>query len=110
MDLAQEVERIKKELVDLIILHLKENKIDIDKSRKLAKDFLAVLPIKDQKDLLLKLKNLSEEYAEAREIYVKELGKLNEEKRNTALTQMRNAIKEGNLDDAISVAKAMKEE
>lgn len=107
MDLQQEVEAIKAELVALIVEHLKENKIEIAKARKLAGDFLLVLPVRDQQDLLLKLKNLGEEYAEAREIYVRELGKIYEEKRHEALSQMHGLIQKGKIEDAITVAKAM---
>ncbi len=109
MDLQQEVEAVKKELTELIVKHLKENKIEVEKARKLAADFLAALPIKDQQDLLLKLKNLSEQYEEAREIYVREMGKINEELRDQALSQMHALIKDGKIEDAISVAKNMQQ-
>ena len=52
MDIQQEVEEVKRELVELIIKHLRENKIPVDKAKKLAADFLNVLPISDQQDLL----------------------------------------------------------
>lgn len=107
MDIAQEVEMVKKELVDIIITHLKENKIEVEKARQLAADFLAVLPIKDQQDLLIKLKNLGEKYEEAKEIYVDELKKASEEQRDQVLNQMRDAIKQGNMDKAIGIAKTM---
>ena len=55
MDIQKEVEQIKKELVDLIVLHLKANKMEAQTAQKLAADFLAILPVKDQKDLLDKL-------------------------------------------------------
>ncbi|HSW88065.1 MAG TPA: hypothetical protein VLG12_02785 [Candidatus Saccharimonadales bacterium] len=106
MDLQQEVEVVKQELVALIVQHLKENKIELAMARKLAGDFLLVLPVRDQHDLLLKLKNLGGEYAEAREIYVRELGKINEEKRHQALSQMHDLIQKGQIEDAITVAKA----
>lgn len=106
MNVQAEVEAIKEELVAIIVKHLKENKIELANARKLAADFLSLLPVRDQQDLLLKLKNLSEDYAEAREIYVRELGKINEEKRHQALSQMHDLIKAGNIEDAISVAKS----
>lgn len=109
MDITQEVETVKKELVDLIIAHLRENKIEVEKARQLAADFLAVLPIRDQQDLLTKLKNLGEKYEEAEQIYVEELSKVESEKRDAALNQMRDAIKTGNIDGAIVVAKSMQQ-
>ena len=109
MDITQEVEAIKKELVDLIIKHLEQNKIQTVQAQKLAADFLAALPMKDQKDLLDKLQKLGDSYQEMREIYVKELAKYNEEQREHALLRMRNSIAEGNIEHAISVAKSLHE-
>ena len=107
MDIQQEVEQIKKELVDIIVLHLKQNKIHADQAQKLAADFLAELPIKDQKDMLEKLKKLGNTYMEMKEIYVKELAKFNEAEREHALLRMRNSIAEGNIEHAINVAKTL---
>jgi len=107
MDLQQEVEEVKKELVALIVKHLKENKIEIAKARKLAGDFLAILPVRDQQDLLLKLKDLGKEYAEARQIYIQQLGKFNEEQRSKAIERMHTLIRLGKIEDAIAVARAV---
>lgn len=107
MDLTQEVKQVEKELVELIIAHLKANQIAVDTARQQAKDFLALLPVKDQKDLLDKLKGLSEKYMEAKEIYAEELGKVEEAVRQQTLDQMRMHIQQGNIDTAIAVAKAM---
>jgi hypothetical protein len=109
MDIQHEVEQIKKELVELITAHLKQNKIHADQAQKLAADFLAELPMKDQKDLLDKLKKLGSTYSEMREIYVKELAKFNEAEREHALLRMRNSIAEGNIEHAITVAKTLRE-
>lgn len=107
MDLAGEVKAIEKELVELIIEHLKKNQIAVETARQQARDFLALLPISDQKDLLNKLKGLSEKYMEAKEVYAEELGKVNEAQRLATLDQMRSFIQQGNLDSAIAAAKAM---
>lgn len=106
MNIEEEVEIIKKELIDIIIQHLRENKLDLEKAQKLASDFLEELPIQDQKDLLKKLKELGEKYKEVEEIYVEELGKAEQEKRNTALNTMRDYIKQGKIEDAITIAKS----
>lgn len=105
MDIQQEVEDIKKELVELIIKHLRENKLPAEKAKKLAGDFLNILPIKDQQDLLEKLKNLGENYLEAKEVYVDELKKISEEKRNETLFKMRDHIQSGNIEQAIEAAR-----
>lgn len=105
MDIDQEVERIKQELTDIIVQKSQANKMDPNVAQKLAADFLAALPIKDQQDLILKLKNLGEQYEEARAIYVREFSKFEEERRHKALTQMHEHIQNGNIDAAIAVAK-----
>ncbi len=110
MDIQQEVEEVKKELVELIIKHLREKKLPTEKAKKLAGDFLNVLPINDQQDLLAKLKNLGQEYQEAREIYVEELKKTSEEQRDQTLSEMRDHIKQGNIDKAIEVANVLNKE
>lgn len=105
MDITKEVEQIEKELLELIVVFLKENKMPLERGQQMARDFLALLPMVDQKDLLTKLKQLSDNYTETRELYLKELTKVNELSREEALTQMRNAVAQGNLDHAILVAK-----
>lgn len=107
MDITQEVEEVKKELLELIIEHLKQNKIQADQAQQLARDFLAILPIRDQADLLGKLKNLGEKYKEANEVYLDELSKASDEKRDQALSMMRDYIKQGNIDQAIQTAKTL---
>lgn len=107
MDLVEEVKEIEKELVELIVTHLKANKIDADTARQQAKDFLAVLPVKDQKDLLQKLHILGDKYYEAKEVYAGEIAKVHEQIREQALSQMRDNIQQGNIDAAIAVAKAV---
>lgn len=109
MDIQQEVEAIKKELVDLIVVHLRENKIDEQKARQLAADFLAVLPISTQRDLLEKLKSLGTKYPEAQELYVKELREVSDQQREQVLLQMRDCIKEGNMEQAIIIARTVDE-
>ncbi len=107
MDIQKEIEDIKKELVELIISHLKANKMEAQQAQKMANDFLGILPVKDQKDLLEKLKKLGDSYQEMRSLYVKELAKFNEEQREHALLKMRNSIAEGKIEDAINVAKQL---
>ena len=107
MDVQEEVKAIEKELVELIISHLKVNRIAVETARQQAKDFLSLLPINDQRDLLSKLKGLGEKYEEAKEVYAEELGKINEAMRQQTLNQMREFIQAGNIDSAIAAAKAM---
>lgn len=106
MDITKELVAVKKELADLISLHLEQQKIDPVHAQQQVTDFLNLLPIEDQQDLLIKLKKLGETYQEARMVYLNELTKINKHNREEALLQMRNAIALGNIDHAIQVAKA----
>lgn len=106
-DIQKEIDRIEQELADLIVSYLQENKIEVGQAQKLAADFLALLPVTDQKELLTKLKQLSDNYTEVRDIYLRELSQTNESEKTEALTKMRNAIAQGNIEHAITVAKAM---
>lgn len=110
MDISQEVTLVEKELLELILLHLENNKIDADKAQSLAKDFLAILPIADQNELLEKLKNLGDTYIEAKEIYVDELSKISNVQRDQVLIQMRDAIQKGNIEHAITAAKSLQQQ
>lgn len=110
MDIIQEVNLVEKELLELILTHLENNKIDADKAQNLAKDFLAILPVADQKDLLEKLLNLSNTYEEAKELYVDELSKMSNQQRDQVLVQMRDAIKKGNIEHAINAAKSLQQQ
>ncbi|MDO8660909.1 MAG: hypothetical protein Q7K43_03400 [Candidatus Woesearchaeota archaeon] len=105
MDITQEVEAVKKELTDLIIVHLRENKIEVDKARALASDFLDVLPIETHQDLLNKLKELGEKYQEAKAVYVEKLAVDTNAQTEATLITMRDAIKQGDMEQAISAAK-----
>lgn len=109
-DIKQEVKKVEKELADLILERLKEKKIAVDMAQKMAADFLATLPIKDKQDLLTKMKELSNNYQEVREIYLKEITQVHETEREEALLQMRNAIAQGDIDQAIAVAKTRKDQ
>ncbi len=105
MNIQDEVQNVKKELIEIIIKNLRENKIPLARARKLSQDFINLLPIKDQQDLLAKLKNLSANYPETAGIYVEELNKITDTTTDQALTTMRDHIQSGNIDLAISVAK-----
>jgi hypothetical protein len=107
MDIASEVELVKKELLELIIEHLKNNKIQADQAQQLARDFLSALPIEDQADLLSKLKALGERYPEAEKVYLDELSKATDERRDEVLNQMRDFIKNGDIDSAIMTARSI---
>jgi hypothetical protein len=106
MDIQQEVHTIEEELLALITKRLEENQIEVEKAQQLAKDFLAILPVADQQELLIKLRDLSGKYEEIKPFYMKEYAKVDDMKRDEVLTHMRNAIHTGSIDSAIDIAKA----
>lgn len=110
MDITQEVEEVKKELAELIITHLRENKLDLPKAQKLASDFLASLPVASHKELLAKLKNLAVIYEEAEEVYVREFSQASEEKDKAAINSMSDLIKKGDIESALNIAKSLQQE
>jgi hypothetical protein len=107
MDIQQQTEAVEKELLDLIIRYLRQSQIDVRTASKLARDFLAVLPMKNRQDLLQKLKDLSENYDAVKLVYQQELSKDEGEREKQALKQMQHAIRQGNIEHAINVAKSL---
>lgn len=107
MDIQQKQEAIEAELLAVIIEHLKNHRIDVATASQLAKDFLQVLPLQSQADLLSKLKVLGDKYAEVKQLYTIEASHEQEQQEQQVLQQMSTAIKEGNIDHAISVAKSL---
>lgn len=107
INLSEEVARLKKELVDIISENLQNNQIDSASAQKLASDFLAILPIQSWNDLLVKLKTFTQAHIEAKELYVEELSKDERLKSEQAINLMRDHIKKGDIEGAISVAKTM---
>jgi len=103
------MDAVERKLLELIVQHLQDNKMDVPTAQKLARDFLSVLPVQSRADLLNKLKNLGEKYDEAKQVYFQESSKDNEAKEKEALYNMTHAIRQGNIDHALSIAKNLKE-
>ncbi len=102
-----DLESVEKELLELIVKHLKDNKITAVDAQNQAKEFLNLLPVTDQADLLNKLKVLGDKYEESNEVYLDELQKHSANERDKALDQMRSHIKSGNIEEAINAAKSI---
>jgi|SRR5882672_2532378 len=96
---------IEKDLLATIIENLKEDHLEIEQARALAQEFLALLPMQDKKDLLDKLHKLSKEHAEVNGIYLKYAKPYEEEDRQKKLTLMSEHIKNGQIEQALIVAK-----
>lgn len=107
MDIQQKQLAVEGELLSLIIQHLKSHQIDVATASRLAKDFLQLLPLQSQEDLLTKLKTLSDKYDEIKQLYTLESAQELEGKEQQALAQMSSSIKAGNIEQAISVAKSL---
>lgn len=107
MDIQQETQEVEKELLATIVRYLRQNQIDVQTASKLARDFLSALPMKNQQDLLEKLKNLSTQYEPVKLVYQHEFAKDEHVREQQALSQMQHAIRQGNIEHAITVAKSL---
>lgn len=99
------VEEIEKELLAEISKNLKDNKLTVEEAQALAKEFLSLLPIEDKKDLRDKLYALSKENKEAVGLYVQYANNYDTQERNRKLTQMSQLIKNGEIENALAIAK-----
>lgn len=110
MNLQEEIKHRESELVELIARYLEENTLDPEKAQALARDFLAILPIESQKELIEKLKTLGETQNEIKEIYVEELSKISDIDRAEKLKKMRDLIKNGKMEEAIATGRTLKQQ
>ena len=104
--MQKEVEAIEEALLDLMMERLDAEKMTPEQAQQLAKDFLALLPIHDKKELLVKLRQLSEKHVDANELYIEELGKAKDAERDAVLNKMRDDIHKGDITAALQTAKA----
>lgn len=102
-----EIEKAKRDLVQIIIRHLREKRMSVQEAKSLAQDFLNELPVRNYQDLLSKLKKIGEKYPEAKAVYIQELKQTNENKRSEVLLHMREAIVQGKMEEAIRSAKSL---
>jgi uncharacterized membrane-anchored protein YjiN (DUF445 family) len=106
--LQDEVVNIERDLLDQIINRLDDNEMSPEEAQKLAKEFLSFLPIKDQQDLLDKLLQLSHDSNATHEIYLKYAKPHEEDERQRKLALMSQHLSEGNIEQALAVAKGDK--
>lgn len=104
-NLKQLTEEVERELLLEIAESLKSRRISVEETKKLAQDFLQLLPIKDKQDLLNKLKMLGNRYFEAKDVYLKHVEEDYAQKRDIALSTIANHVKAGEIEKAIEVAK-----
>jgi hypothetical protein len=99
---------IENELFDEIVRNLEQTTITVEEAQAVAKEFLTFLPLTDKKDLLEKLYKLSVDHGETRELYLKIAKPIEEDNRQKKLTLMSQHIKNGQIEQALSVAKGEK--
>ncbi|HET9946526.1 MAG TPA: hypothetical protein VFQ63_00530 [Patescibacteria group bacterium] len=102
------VDQVERDLLAHIYTNLQNNLLTGEAAQQLAKEFLGLLPFQDKKDLVEKLGGLGQKYVEARQTYVKLGIPLEEQQRQERLDLMRSHIQQGNLEDALAVAKGEK--
>lgn len=100
-----EVQEVEKELLDEITKNLEENKMTMDDAQQTAKDFLALLPIQDKKDLLEKLRLFAKGHTLGQGVFLKYAKPQEEKERVEKLHAMATHIKVGNIDQALQIAK-----
>lgn len=103
--LQKEIEAVEEALLDLMIKRLDAEKMTPEEAQQLAKDFLALLPIQEKKELLEKLKQLSIQHSDVTGVYIMEMGRMANEQRDQVLNKMRDAIHKGDINAALQEAK-----
>src|SRR6266568_2294964 len=96
---------IENALLDIITNNLDQEKMTVEEAQKIAKEFLALLPLQDKKDLLEKLYKFGLKHTETKNLYLKFAKPVEEEERQRKLTLMSEHIKNGLLEHALAVAK-----
>ena len=96
---------IEDELFNEIVNNLEQASITVEEAQQLARDFLALLPLEDKKDVLKKLYTLSQKHDEARKIYIEYAAPYEEEERQRRLTLISQHLKSGKIEDALAAAK-----
>jgi|GEM_PF-4117796 len=103
--LATTVESIERELLTEIMQAIQHNEMTPDDAQKLAQEFLRLLPVQDKQDLLAKLRNLGDKNKQAKFVYNSYAAELEEQKRQQTLDIMHQHLQNGNIDQALLVAK-----
>lgn len=104
-NLKQLVDNIERDLLYQIIFNLKQNELSVEGAKKLARDFLSILPIQSQEDLYNKLSSLSQKYHEIQPLFLKYSVPFKKQKEEQAINLMKQHIEQGNPEKAIDVAK-----
>ena len=99
------VKDVENDLLNIIINNLKQNSIDTDGARKMAREFLSLLPMQDKHDLLKKLHKLSVDHKQTQGLYLKYAQPYEEEERQKKLALISEHLKNGQIEHALTIAK-----
>ena len=97
--------QIENELLDIITQNLDQEKMTVEQAQEIAKEFLALLPLQDKKDLLEKLYKFGLDHTETKSLYIKFAKPVEEEERQRKLRLMSEHIKNGQIEHALAIAK-----
>lgn len=99
--LQQYILQIEESLLDQIIADLREGKMILGEAKYLAKDFLALLPVKSKEELLDKLYNLKQTYPQARKVFGNYFQRFEEEKTAQRLAILRRSMQQKDYEHAL---------
>jgi hypothetical protein len=103
--LQNDVIEIEKELLELIVSRLDQEKMSPEEAQNLAKEFLSLLPIDDQRDLLQKLHKLSQDNRATQGIYLRYAKPHEENEAQRKLILISEHLHKGEIEHALAIAK-----
>jgi len=103
--LQQLIADIKTEVMTEIIWDIRKSDMTTERAHDLAKDFLALFPITDFKDLFMKLQLLSKKYKELEVVFIKYSNEFAEGLKQTVLQEAHPFIQNGDIETAIKLIK-----
>ena len=65
------IKDVENDLLTIITNNLKQNSINSNEAKKIAREFLSLLPIQDKHELMDKLQKLSTNHTQVQELYLK---------------------------------------
>lgn len=96
---------IEKTLIDEIFKRINQEKISLEQAQKLTEEFLALLPVNDQKELLEKLRELSQTNTDAQGVFLDYIKSSEAQETSTKLDHMSRHLHQGNIEEALAIAK-----
>lgn len=98
-----EINDLERSFLRIIVENIKSKKLSLNQARTIAKDFMNLLPFKDQNDFKFKIKSFTEKYTIFSSLYITILKNEENLKMNAVINKMRVYMKEKNIDEALKV-------